>query len=175
MTRLELFQIMRDIVMTVTGIDEVILADDRGPSPQGEYASIEPFQSIKGRGQPYIRPANSGSEDVDQSIETRVIVECPVNFYRGDDPRARAMQLINANKRSVIAMKLFQATPRVGWQNTGPVNNLSGLQSHRVEQRANISIFLMFTEIPTDTLNAICSSGIIIEDEQARILSETEI
>lgn len=158
MTREELFDLLRPIILNVTGVPECILADPNAPSPQGEYASLESFQGVTERGQPYLRYANSGTQDVNVQVETNVTVEAVVNFYGGVNPRGRAMALRNAHKIPSNSIALLQAG--VGWANTGPINNLSALQSSRVEQRAATSIFLHFTNITADSLNAILDAPI---------------
>ena len=170
MTRLELFALMREIVMIATGVPEAILADDNHTAPGGEYASIEPFQLVNSYAKPYIRSANSGSDDVSQTIEGNAIVECPINFYRGGDSRGRALALKNAPYRTDIMSKLFRAG--VGWQSVGPVNNLSSLQSSRTEQRSNVSVFLMFKDVTTVTLNAILSAPIRVEYADGTVVYE---
>lgn len=146
MTRDELFDKLRPIVMAATGVPECILADDNGPAPTGEYASIEPVASIGERGQAIIRQTAGGTSGTASTrVESQLIAECSVNFYRGD-ARTRAVRLKQANKRPAISAALRAA--KLGWNRTGPVNNLTALQSNQREQRAQISIFIMYVDTP---------------------------
>lgn len=172
MTNLELFNIMRQIVLNVTGVPEVILANPNAPSPLGEYASIKPKQSIAQRGQANIhRKTSSTPLSQDEEVRAQIIAECSINFYRGASSRDRVERLLQCNKRSDISGLLF--TNGLGWNRAGPINDLDFLQSNNWEQRAQISVFVMYETRDEITINSIESSSYIIEYEDGTIIDAT--
>ena len=58
------------------------------------------------------------------------------------DARFRASKLLQANKRPDISVILFQND--LGWNGAEPINDLTAIQSNRQEQRAQITIRLMY-------------------------------
>ena len=174
MTNLEVFNIMRQIVLTVTGVPQVILANPNAPAPSGEYASIKPKQSITQRGQANIyRKTSATPQSQDEEVRAQIIAECSVNFYRGVSARDRAERLLQCNKRSDISTLLFQNG--LGWNRAGPVNDLDALQSHNWEQRAQISVFVMYETRDEITINSIESAEWEIQDEDGTVISTGEI
>ncbi len=171
MTNLELFNIMRQIVLIVTGVPEVILANPNAPSPKGEYASIKPKQSISQRGQANIhRKTSTTSQSQDEDVRAQIIAECSINFYRGDSARDRAERLFQCNKRSDISALLFRNG--LGWNREGPINDLDALQSNNWEQRAQISIFVMYETTSEITINSIESAEWEIQYENGTVVAE---
>ena len=176
MTDAQIFTLMRQIVMTVTGVPECILADQNQPAPVGEYATIKPKQSIVERGQANIYRRNTAAGvtspigqvfDVEEDIRAQVMAECSINFYRagGND---RAQLLKQSNKRSDIQALLFRN--KVGWNRADPVSDLTALQSNNWEQRSQISIYLMYETNNEITINGIYQATLAIQDEQERAL-----
>lgn len=145
MTNEELFQIMRPIVETVTGLTQVILADPNAPAPLGEYCAIRPKQSIAERGQANIYYTDDGTNpDVSVDVRAQIVCEMLLEFYRGE-ALSYAELIKQANKRPDISLALYKATPQpIGWQRTSNVINLTALQSDNFEQRAQISIYLLY-------------------------------
>lgn len=179
MTRVEIFNAIRPIILSVTGIPEVILADQLDqrnggvPSPTGEYASIETKQSITQRGQANIHRNTSLTPlSVDVDVRAQIIVECSINFYRGE-ARDRAERLLQANKRPDVSALLFAA--KLGWNRTNAINNLTSLQSNNYEQRAQLSIFLMYETSDPIVINSIESVDFSIENENAEVLETGSI
>lgn len=175
MTRNNLFDILYPLIKTVTGLSQVILADEPGaPAPVGAYAAIEPFASFSERGQAEQRSVLyqlNGYRDVQTTISRKLIVEVSCNFYRGD-ARYTAMKLKEMVKRPDVYQALMVAN--VGWQRTGPVNNLTALQNSVMEQRAQISLFLMFDEADVMIINGINSVGIAVQDEKRNVIAQSE-
>lgn len=168
MNRLDIFNTIRPIILSVTGVPEVILADPNAPSPNGEYVSVEPKQSISQRGQANIHRATSVTpESVDVDVRAQVMVEVSMNFYRGN-ARDRAERLLQANKRSDVSAILFKAG--LGWNRENGVNNLTTLQSNNFEQRAQLSIFLMYETTDPFVINSIESIVVSVENENADVL-----
>lgn len=174
MTRSNLFDILYPLIKTVTGLTQVILADEPGaPAPVGPYAAIEPFSGFTERGQAEQRHTlyqRNGYRDVQTTITRKIIVEVSCNFYRGD-ARYTAMKLKEMIKRPDVYQALM--TANVGWQRTGPVNNLTALQNDVMEQRAQISLFLMFDEVDMMIVNGINSVPIAIQDEKRNVIAQS--
>ena len=174
MNRLDIFTTMEQIVRTITDVPTVILADQLDarngdvPAPTGEYASIEPMMSITERGQANIHRATSLTpQSVDVDARAQIMVECSINFYRGN-ARDRAQRLLQANKRSDISAILFKA--KLGWNRTNAINNLTALQANNHEQRAQLSIFLMYETTDPIVINSIESVDFSVENEKAEVL-----
>ena len=155
MTDEELFDLLRTIILLATGVPECILADPNIGAPEGEYCSVRPSQSVENKGQPIIRKANAGALDITVDVRAQLISEVSINFYRGEALHF-ARKLKGANKRPSISALLFAAD--LGWNRTGPVNNLTALQDDNQEQRAQISVYIMYEEFDAgdvETINAI--------------------
>lgn len=159
MTNLQLFQILRQIVLSVTDVEECILADQNKPGPRkgskypkGEYAVIQPQQSISERGQAnIIRTAKPGAL-MDNEVKAQIACTAWVNFYRGDT-RTNATKLKQCNKRSDISTLLFKNN--LGWSGTSAVQNLTALQSENYESRAQIAINLWYETSDIIEINSI--------------------
>lgn len=165
MTRDEIFNILKPIVQSVTGLQTVILADELDasgvgrPSPNGEYITIEPKQSLTQRGQANIHRSNSATDQsVDVDVRAQVIVEASINCFRGRDAITRVSRLQQCNKRPDVSATLRSA--KLGWQRVSSPNNLTRLQSGNPEQRAQCYIYLYYEMTATTvTMNAIESAG----------------
>ena len=170
MNRVELFNIIRPIVASVTGVSNVILADQVSsggsglPSPSGEYAVIEPKQSINQRGQANIyRNTSATPQSVDVEVRAQIIVEVSVNVFRGVDAVSRVERLLQCNKRPDVSATLFKN--KLGWQRTSAPNNLTRLQSGNPEQRAQIYLYLMYETRDPVVINNIESASYSVEYE----------
>lgn len=172
MTNEQLFAILRPIIMRVTGVPECILADQNAKSPNGEYASIRPRQTISERGQAHLVPTNRPGGLVEVDVRAQIIATATVNFYRGD-AMARVERLKECNKRPDVSIDLFKASVR--WLGTSAANNLTALQSVNWEQRAQISIRLGYEVSSLSEVNNILSASIIVENEKAQVLTRIEI
>lgn len=152
MTNEEIFDVLREIVLTVTGVPECILANPNAPGPAGEYAAIQPQQTISERGQATINRIVKPGALMDVEIRAKIACTAWVNFYRGDT-RTTAAKLKQCNKRPDISALLFEKN--LGWVGTGPVNNLTALQSENYESRAQISINLWYETSDITEINTI--------------------
>lgn len=172
MTNEELFAILRPVVMTVTGVPECILADQNAASPQGEYASIRPRQSVSERGQANVITVDKVGDLVTTDVRSQIIASCSINFYRGD-AMARAERLKQCHKRPDVSSALFMAG--VGWLDASTVNNLTALQSSNWEQRAQVTVRVMYEVSDVCDVNNILSSQVILQDENAQVLATVNI
>ena len=185
MTRLELFQILRPIVESVTGLtNAVILADQTivlpdgsvvgAPAPVGPYAAIEPKQRVGERGQANIYNKTSTTpQSVDVDVRAQIMVDASVNFYRGDDPMGLASKLKQCNKKPTISAALFQAG--LGWFGTEAVNDLSTLISGNIERRAQITLHLAYEATDSETINSIEFAGYEVQREDGTVMASGEI
>ncbi|WP_106804538.1 hypothetical protein [Pseudomonas sp. S5D5] len=172
MTNQELFAKLRPIVMLATGVPECLLADQIGPgsmpAPQGAYATITPRQSVNERGQANIVSRNKPGELVEVDVRAQIMCSASVNFYRGE-ALMYAERLKQANKRPDVSMMLFKA--KIGWNSTDAINNLTSLQSANFEQRAQITIRLMYETSSLPVVNNILSVEVALQNEKARVLN----
>jgi hypothetical protein len=171
MTNEELFKKIRPIVMLATGVPECILADQAGPgsmpAPKGAYATITPRQYVGERGQANIKARDIPGNLVETEVRTQIMCSASINFYRGE-ALMYAEMLKQANKRPDISMMLFKA--KIGWNSTDGVNNLTSLQSANFEQRAQITIRLMYEAISISEINNILSVEVSLQNEKAQVL-----
>ena len=172
MTNSEIFQILRPHIMTVTGVPECILADPNAPAPVGEYASVRPRQSVTERGQANIYTSAQPGNLVRTDVRAQIIASCQVNFYRG---RAleRAEMLKECHKRPDVAWDLFKH--KIGWGGTEAVNNLTELQASNFEQRAEITIRLMYETHNIVDINNILSASVSVQNESGQVLQIANI
>lgn len=171
MTNEELFAILRPIVMLATGVPECILADQAGPesmpAPNGPYATITPRQSVSERGQANITTRDVPGDLVEVDVRAQIMCAASVNFYRGQ-ALMFAELLKQANKRPDISVMLFKA--KVGWNGADSVNNLTSLQSANFEQRAQITLRLMYETSSLPVVNNILSASVALENERAEVI-----
>lgn len=173
MTNKELFAKLRPIVLMVTGVPEVILANEDGTvAPKGPYASIFPRQNVRERGQANARRYNAPNNRVTSEVKSQIIATCSVNFFRGD-AHMYAELLKECNKHAAISMMLMRAG--LGWNGTDAVNDLTGLQAANWEQRAQINIRVMYETKSVFEINNILSASAIIEDEKARVIETINV
>lgn len=180
MNRLEIFNAIRPIIETVTGVSTVILADQTRsdgtgiPSPSGEYITIETKQSVSQRGQANIYRRNSATpQSVDVEVRAQIIVEAVINVFRGVDAVSRLSRLQQANKRPDVSAALYQAD--LGWQRVSTPNNLTTLQSGNPEQRAQCYLYLMYETSDQVTINSIESCSYEVQYEDATIVASGEV
>lgn len=173
MTNDQLFQILRPIIVQLTGVN-TILADQNEKAPTGPYATIRPRQSVRQRGQANITAVASGvgGEDVTTTVKRQIIATCSIQFYRGE-ARMNAELVKEMNKLPSVQVALY--TSGLGWGGSGPVNDLTGLQSANWEQRAAIDVNLMYETTSVDTVNSILSASLAFENERAEVLQTANI
>lgn len=172
MTSNEIYTLVQQIVVMVTGLPgtHVIKADQTAPAPLGEYATVDTKRTSSMRGQAIIRMKNTALvsspignvNNVEHDIRPQMVTQVSVNFYRGN-AHDHAADLLEANKRPDISQLLFQSG--AGWQQAGPINDLTALQSGEQEPRAQITIYLMHERITTATTNAIYRASVVVENE----------
>lgn len=172
MTSEDLFDILRPIILNVTGVPECILADPNAPSPSGPYAAVRPQQGIAERGQANIkRIAQPGALQTTE-VRAQIVATCWVNFYRGD-AMLFAQRLKQANKRPDVSIELLRN--KLGWGGTDAINNLTALQSENFEERAQIAIRLWYETTDQATINSIERVQIGIEYEDGTLVETVDV
>lgn len=172
MTRDELYKALVPIIKAATGVPIIIPADDNKPAPNGPYAALESQQTISQRGQASIKRAFDGNGRVTKSVSTNMVVECAIDFYRGD-ARGMAGKLREANKRPSISMALMRAG--IGWGGVGVINNLTALQSDQHEQRAQATFTILYTDTVVDELGAIEYVPVSVIDDKGREVADFKV
>lgn len=152
MTNNDIFAALRPHILNVTGVNECILADPNGPSPDGPYASVRPRQSIRERGQANIIMTDGANDTIVYEIRAQIAASCEINFFRGEAMQYAEM-LKECHKRPDVCWPLWKAG--IGWGGTEPVNNLTALQASNFEQRAQIIVKLLYEAVNTVTVNNI--------------------
>ncbi len=177
MNRLELFSIMREIVLTVTGISECILDDQNYTAPSGEYCTIEPFSNLRQIGRGAVTDEEVDAEDgedyydIEETLTTLIEATVSVNFYRGD-ARNYAQKLMFCDERSDIHEKLL--VNNLGWMRTDAANNLTTLNSAQQEPRSQINIYIQFEQDQSYTVQQIYHVEFEIQNEDGDIISTGE-
>ncbi len=173
MNEVDIFNVLRPIVLSMTTVPTAILGNPNEPAPSGPYASILPSLTIVERGQAIIYNENDGINNINRTVKAQQIAECSINFYR-DNAHYNAGQMMQANKVHSVWLQLYEN--KLGWIRTGPVNNLNFLQSNNWEPRAQISIFLAVeATIIKENINTIEQLQVIIENEDGNIIADTNI
>lgn len=171
MTDLELFDVLRKIVLAVTGV-ESILADQNQQAPKGEYASIRPRQSVRERGQANIIQTNVVNNRVKGEVRAQIICTASIQFWRGNALQS-AEKMHQCNKRFDVNDLLLRN--KLGWGGTDAVNNLTALQADNEEQRAQINVRLWYEARNESEVNAIIRADVIIQNEKAQELQRFRI
>ena len=120
-----IFDTIRSIVLSATGVSECLKTEPNAPAPSGEYCTISITTNVNQRGQAIIYTDDAGPGSLDIDAVPQAVTEVSINFYRGDAVD-HAQKLLQANKRPSVSAALFAAG--LGWQRAGPVNKITGLQ-----------------------------------------------
>lgn len=176
MTNEEFFKKIRPIILLATGVPECLLADQPGtgsmPAPHGPYATVTPRQSVGERGQANINMRNLPGNLVEYDVRAQIMCSCSVNFYRGE-ALMFAERLKQANKRPDVSALLYKAG--IGWNMADAVNNLTSLQSANFEQRAQITLRLMYEASSVVEVNNILHVSLVAENEDGQVIQSAEI
>jgi hypothetical protein len=182
MTDNEIYTVVLSIITRVTGLagDHVIPADDNEQSPSGAYASIKVGTNRGQRGQANITLKNTDLvtspigqvRDVEHIVKAQLTVSVGINFYR-TGALENASNLFQANKLPSVSAELFAAN--LGWNSMSPINNLSALQSRDVEERAQMTLILMYERSVSETTNAIYNVPVSVENANGDTLESITI
>ena len=173
MTELEIFNVIRQIVITVTGVPECILADQDAEAPIGEYATVKITPGAEQRGHAnMVRSAVTGQQQQNVDVRSQLIASCSVNFYRGN-ASDRAQRLRQANKRPDISKLLYDND--TGWHRSGPINNLTTLQSSAKESRSQITVYLSYEYSSPVVINSVEQVDLITSNESNTVVFTTNV
>lgn len=182
MTDNDIYDLVHSIVALTTGLanDHIIPADDNEKSPDNAYASIKIGASRGQRGQANIIKSNTGLvaspigqvHDVNHDVRAQITVDVSVNFYRGS-ALENATKMFQANKLPTISGLLF--TANIGWKGANAINDLTALQSKEREERAQITITLLYEQTQSEITNAIYSTEVIAENEDGDVIQTETI
>ena len=175
MTNSDIYELVFDIVNTVTGLTEIYPANDNTKKPDVTYAAINVNTAKRQKGQANVNTSNTAPvsspignvNDVNYDIRPQVIHDVIINFYR-TGANELAASLFQANKRPDIQVMLWDKS--VGWQGCGPVNDLTGLQSEKYEERAQVTIRLMYELTPNLDWNAIYQVPIEVQESDGGVI-----
>lgn len=164
MTNLELYKLLRPAVATVTGVPMVIMAAQNAPAPQGSYASIHVRTDIRNRGMAFKdRELLEDNETFEHTIRSQQEATCVVEFYR-DGAKEYAANLLQMDKRDDIYWQLFRQGVNI--MSTGPVLDLTALQSNQNEERARVEIYLRMQAKKKYQINRIMEVSLSAQYEQ---------
>lgn len=140
MTNIELYRLLQPAVMAASGVPVIIPAGDNKPSPKGSYASIHIRTDIRERGMAFKdRRLLPDNETFEHTVRSQQEVTCTVEFYR-DGAKEYAANMLQMDKRDDIVWALYKAGLNI--MRTGPVLDLTALQSNQYEERARVDIYL---------------------------------
>ena len=173
MTDEELYLVLRQIVMQVTGVSMCILADTNQNAPVTDYCAIRPRAAVTERGQANVTTkTDTVNKQVVTTVRQQLIVSADCDFYRGAAIQM-AGKLKQANKLPTVSGILTKAG--IGWADTSSVVNLTALQSNNMEQRAQITIRLFMEEVITDSVNTIESVKVTVQNEEGVTLQSIDV
>ena len=173
MTNYDIYTVMRQIVMKVTGLKQVYLADQAVQAPSGAYATIRVSQGVQPMALGSVRRAyDKEKQTVTETVSCPVRYDIPVNFYRAG-AMDYAPMLINCSRLSGVHALLL--SKRLGWAGSDPVQNLTALQSSEQEERAVIVVHLVGEKKVSEVVNTIEAARIIVEDEKTNVLQESDV
>lgn len=162
-----IFEILRPLIMTVSGVPECILANQNNNSPKEAYASVQVRTNVSERGQANIYRKNEFNNQVEGDVRAQQVVTCVVEFYRGE-ANAMAASLQQMGKRSDVSWVLFKE--KMSIRNVGTAIDLTALQSSNYEKRARIELYLWLESSSKYVVNNILGTSIAVENEEGDVL-----
>lgn len=173
MTNMELYMLLRPAVMTASGVPMVIPAADNSPAPTGPYASIHVRTDIRERGMAFKdRRLLPDNETFEHTVRSQQEVTCAVEFYR-DGAKEYAANMLQMDKRDDIVWTLYKAGLNI--MRTGPVLDLTALQSNQYEERARVDIYLRMQVARKYQINRIMQVSLTVENEDGDELQSTNV
>src|SRR5690606_4842441 len=172
MTNMELYMLLRPAVMTASGVPMVIPAADNAPAPTGPYASIHVRTDIRERGMAFKdRRLLPDNETFEHTVRSQQEVTCTVEFYR-DGAKEYAANMLQMDKRDDIVWTLHKAGLNI--MRTGPVLDLTALQSNQYEERARVDIYLRMQVARKYEINRIMEvTGVVSNEDGDELQSAT--
>lgn len=163
MTDIELYKLLRPAVVAASGVPFAIPAADNRPAPNGPYASIHTRTGIRERGMAFKRKRLlPDGETFEHTIRSQQEVTCTVEFYRAG-AKEYAANLLQMDKRDDVYWDLFAKGLCI--METGPVMDLTALQSDNYEERARVEIYLRMEVSRKYNVNRIMEVGVAVQKE----------
>ena len=173
MTNLELYKLLRPAVATASGVPMVIMAAQNADAPAGSYASIHVRTGITERGMAFKRRKLLADEETfEHTIRSQQEVTCAVEFYRVG-AKEYAANMLQMDKRDDIVWALYKAGINI--MRTGPVLDLTALQSNQYEERARVDIYLRMEVARTYRINRIMEVTGTVENEDGDDLQSVTV
>lgn len=172
-------RVVCDIVKFVTGLDakQIIIGDPNTGSPSGPYCAVR-VQGDEAFGQALKSyesvPAidNPALMDYIDHTDTQKVLTISINFYRTGASQMAA-SLREANKREPV--KALLRANGLGWRMMGPVNNLTGLYSGAMEDRAQFNLYLYAQDSVQDRIQRIYQVEYSVSNEQSQPLIQGNV
>lgn len=172
MTNEQLFTILRPHLLRVSGVPELILANPNRPAPIGDYASLQIRQHQDERGQANITRRTLPDNRIEETVKAQVAMTCALEFYRGK-AHEYASRILQINKRQDVTWPLFKHN--ISIRNTGPILDLTALQSNNYEPRARIDLYLWLEESNTYEVNNILGVNASVQSETGATLADVDV
>lgn len=173
MTNREIYLLLRPAVMTASGVPFVIEAGQNQEAPPGSYASIHVRTDIRERGMAFKdRRLLPDNETFEHTIRSQQEVTCTVEFYRAG-AKEYAANMLQLDKRDDIYWGLFRAGLNI--MSTGPVLDLTALQSNNYEERARVDIYLRMQVSRQYQINRIMEVSIAAQNEDGDELRTSNV
>lgn len=172
MTKLELFHFFRPLLIRVTGVPEIILADPNAPAPQGSYGALRIDDHSRQFGQAIQRQVVTDKKTIVTEIDRQLVRSMTINFYRtGALEYAHKIAEFQKFPSVIDEMK----RKRIGVDYVGPVQNLTTLFAGVHEERTSVNIDVWHNSVITDEVNTIEHANLTIEDEKARKIAQFDV
>lgn len=172
MTNIELYRLLHPAVMTASGVPFIIPGGDNEDAPKGPYASIHVRTDIRERGMAFKdRRLLPDNETFEHKIRSQQEVTCTVEFYRAG-AKEYAANMLQLDKREDIIWALYKAGLNI--MSTGPVLDLTALQSNQHEERARVDIYLRMQVARKYEINRIMEvTGVVSSEDGDQLQSAT--
>lgn len=145
-------RVMRQVFLNV----EIILANERGPTPEGNFCTLLPV-SIAPGGWGEVTYKDNESGNLDETIQTRAKYMISVNFFKddkfGNSPKQQARRL-GAFMRSGLGTRSL-SDEAFGFISATTPLDLSALESAQFEGRSQTDIIITTMESDTFEMEAI--------------------
>ncbi len=173
MTSEEVFSILREVILSVTGVEECIQANPNGQAPKGEYASVMVSDQVvpQSRGSVY-QKVDEEAGTMEYKTKYPAVRQVTVNFWRGK-AIDRATKLTRIHYLPAISDHFLAAG--IGISEVSSVQNLTALQSNQMEERAAVTMSVVTMEEVSETVGIIKRLNGIVVDEKNREIHKFEV
>ena len=172
--QVDLFSVLREIVLKVTNVDHCIKADQNTPAPVGTYATIRVFNDSSKTVMPYLSYRKTleenGDEVFNSDLNVSLMSKVDINFYR-ESALQKASMLIGCNH--IPSINNIIAKNKIAILEYSNVINTSVLQSSKTEERATMTIHVAFERTYTEKIESIESTSLIVKSKGKIIAEET--